>query len=243
MWEQHLPKVKGTLPGGTPLPRTDPSGSFDAGILVLGVYPAATRVARMVVGGVPLMLPLAVEEESFAPSSASGAELEAQYLAPLGLARHDVLVTDMMPYFLANTTKSASGRSMADNIRLFEEATGELTGIERRPPPAALVQCARELPGNIERLRSYVARCRPRVILTLGAEAAAFVRDEEHGPVAARVASLFYAAPERRAVLGVEAEVMHLVHPHLFIKKNATWMARHRAWCHEARASFARRRG
>ena len=36
------------------------------------------------------------------------------------------------------------------------------------------------------------------MILTLGAEAAAFVRDEEHGSVVAHAASLFYAAPERR---------------------------------------------
>jgi uracil-DNA glycosylase len=193
----------------------------------------------MVVGGVPMMLPLAVEEESFASSSASGAELEREYLAPLGLVRRDVLVTDLMPYFLANTTKSTSGRSMADNVRLFEEATGRATGIERRPRPAALVRHARELRGNVERLRSYVERCRPQVVLTLGAEAAAFVREEEHGHVEARAASLFYAAPERRRVLGIEVTVVHLVHPHLFLKKNASWMARHRAWCRGARATFA----
>ena len=233
-WEHLLPPTKGTLPNGAPMPRTDPSGSPLARIVILGAYPAATLVRRLVVGATPMMLPMAVERTSFEPSSKSGAELDAHYLAPLGLTVADVLITDLMPYFLANTTKSSSGRSMADNLRLFERHSGTTTGIAARPEPNELVQLARAMPGNTDRLRFYLARCAPRLLLTLGAEPAAFVRGETHDAVAARFDALSYAAPETRDVLGVAVDVVHLVHPHLFIKKNAKWMARHRAWCAEA---------
>jgi hypothetical protein len=54
MWEEKLPKVKGVLRSGTPMPRTDPSSAFDVSVLILGVYPAATRMERMVVGGIAM---------------------------------------------------------------------------------------------------------------------------------------------------------------------------------------------
>jgi len=92
--------TRGTLPGGTPLPRTDPSGSFDAAILVLGAYPAATSVVRMVAGRIPLMLPLAVEDGRSRRRRRPARRLETQYLAPLGVpffnlfARHIEIEAD-----------------------------------------------------------------------------------------------------------------------------------------------------
>src|SRR5690606_10372560 len=108
-WEVFIPPTRGELPNGTPLRRTEPSGSFSAPIMFLGAYPAATSTKPSVVGGTRMTLPTAVEAESFEPASKSGGELDEHYLEPLGLRRRDVLVTDLMPYYLANTTRSASG--------------------------------------------------------------------------------------------------------------------------------------
>lgn len=229
-WQQLLPLTKGELPNGHPMPRTDPSGSFGARIVILGAYPAATTVRRVQVGKTAMMLPTAVEQKSFEPGSKSGAEVDKNYLEALGLTREDVLITDLMPYFLANTTKSSSGRSMADNIGLFEKHSKKLTGIDARPAPEKLVAQATTMPGNVARLTSYMQKCKPRLLLTLGAEPAAFVRGESHEQVSASTDELFYAKPERHEVLGVVVDVVHLVHPHLFIKKNQKWIQRHRAW-------------
>jgi hypothetical protein len=208
-WQRFLPRTKGSLPNGSPIPRTDPSGSFEARIMFLGVYPAATDVRRAVVRGTAFVLPVAVEEESFAPASKSGQEFDEHYLRPLGLARRDVLVTDLVPYFLANTTKSTSGRSMADNVRMFEEATGRRTGIDVRPSPRELVRLARAMPGNLERLGEYARRCSPRLLFTLGTEAAAFIRGESYDAVERRVDQLFYADPAGTEALGVNVDVVH----------------------------------
>ena len=239
-WESLLPKSRGTLPNGNPMPRTDPSGSLDAKVFFLGAYPAATAIERVMVDGTAMMLPTAVETESFASGSKSGQELDSHYLKPLRLERRDVLITDMVPYFFANTTESGSGRSMADNIARYEKHANRSTGIETRPLPADLVKLARDLPGNLDRLGDYLRRCSPKLLFTLGAEAAAFVRSEDHDAVATRVDELFYAPPAALDVLGVRVEVVHMVHPHLFIKKNAKWMTRHRAWCDEAGSKLVR---
>jgi hypothetical protein len=199
--------------------------------MVLGVYPAATEVKRVVVGGTAMMLPMAVEEKSFAPASKSGKEIDDNYLAPLGLSRRDVIITDMTPYFLGNTTKNSSKRSMADNLELFEQWKSVRTGIERRPDASKLVQIARTMPGNLERLAEYMRRCSPRLLFTLGTEAAAFARGEEYSVTAARVHAIFYTDPVRLEVAGHEVLAVHLVHPHLFIKKNAWWIKQHQTWC------------
>lgn len=230
-WEALIPRERGTLPGGGPLARTDPTGRFGAPIVFLGVYPAATAVRPLAVDGARMLLPVAVEPESFTANSASGKELGVHYLAPLGLTRTDVLIMDMLPYFLANVSRSQSGRSMDDNIRRWEAWTGQQTGIETRPPAPDLVQIARTMPGNLERLRDYLHRCQPRLLLTLGAEAAAFVRDEAFAKVQRRVKDVLYGPPVRLQFLGLELETVHLVHPHQFIKRNEGWMDRHREWC------------
>lgn len=230
-WTDLIPAVRGVLPGGAPLCRTDPSGDPAARVVFLGVYPAATRVRVQSVGGVRLSLPMAVEAESFDPRSASGAEIDDNYLAPLGLSRADVLITDLVPYFLANTTPSKSGRSMADNIRLYEQATGRNTGVQARPSPEDLIRLAREMPGNVERLREILGRCSPALVLTLGLEPAAVLRGQTYAWAKVRTDDLLYGTPARLDVFGVTAEVVHLVHPHLFLKRDAKWMGRHAAWC------------
>ena len=230
-WQTLLPSCVGSLPGGGELRRTEPSGTMPAFVAILGVYPALTDKRIFTVDGVRLTLPTEVEGRSVEVGSASGAKIDDNYLNPLGLTRADVVITDMMPYYLANTTKSSSGRSMADNVAFYEGVTGEKTRIQPRPAPAQLVELATELPGNLDRLRDYLGACRPRLVLTLGTEAAAFVRGISFHDAKRKVDGLLYADDERRSFLGIDAAVVHLVHPHLFIKRNVKWMNRHRVWC------------
>lgn len=230
-WQDHLPSERGTLPGGQPLRRTDPSGPPDAKIAILGVYPALTKKRIMTVGGTRMSLPVEVEGHSFEEGSASGAEINDNYLSPLGLTRDDVFITDMLPYFLANTTTSSSGRSMADNVSVYERETGATTGIEPRPKPRDLVRLASEMPGNLDRLRDYFTTCDPDLVFTLGTESAAFVRGTPFTEASKRVDTLLYGPAERLPFLGIETTVVHAVHPHLFIKHNRKWMKRHRDWC------------
>lgn len=230
-WQGLLPDTIGVLPDGGVLRRTDPSGPTPAAVAVLGVYPALTGKRIFTIDGVRMTLPTEVEGRSFETGSASGAEIDANYLLPLGLSRREVFITDMMPYFLANTTRSSSGRSMADNVRLYEQSTRVETGIQPRPSPAKLVKLAGDLPGNIGRLRDYFGQCQPLLLLTLGTEAAAFTRGLSFAAASKQADGLLYGQAERLSVFGIDTTVVHLVHPHLFIKRNDKWMKRHRDWC------------
>ena len=238
-WTTQIPPIAGTLPGGSPLNRTDPSGNPTADIAILGVYPALTRQRRFTVNGTPMNLPVEVEAVSFDPGSASGAEIDDNYLTPLGLTRDDVYIFDLVPYFLANITKSPSGRSMADNVRLYEEAEDTITGIVTRPTGEDFLRYVKDLPGNLERLRDYLETCQPKLLLTLGTEPAAFVKGMCFGEASRKVDALFYSEPVEVEILGVRVRVVHLVHPHLFIKKNKKWMGRHREWCEGAGRGLA----
>lgn len=241
-WTIALPAVRGTLPNGTPMRRTDPSGSLIARVVILGVYPAALGVSQVTVDGKQMNLPKDVENESFAPGSESGAVLEEHYLRELGLARTQVLIVDMLPYYLANTTKNkSSGRSMADNFLAWEREAGIRSGVEARPTPKDLVRLARNMPGNLARLEDFLTRAPRHLMLTLGAEAAAFVRGAEYAAIKHRVDDLFYADPIGLTVTGSDVkEVVHLAHPHHFIKRTTKWTARHRAWCLERGRAIVR---
>lgn len=232
-WQDLIPEAAGSLPGGGVLRRTDPSGPTPAPVAILGVYPALTRKRIVDVDGVRMTLPTEVEGRSFEAGSASGGEIDDNYLHPLGLSRADVFISDLLPYFLANTTKSKSGRSMADNVRMYEQSTGAETGIQSRPTPAKLLKLAADMPGNLDRLGDYLGRCRPRLVLTLGTEPAAFLRGISFAVASKQVDTLLYGSPVGLRFGGVETLMVHLVHPHLFIKRNAKWTARHRAWCQE----------
>ena len=208
--------------------------------MFLGVYPALTEKKMLNVGGLRMWLPTQVEAQSFAVGSASGAELDDNYLVPLGLTRESVFITDLLPYFLANTSKSSSGRSMADNIAAYQDEARVETGIEARPSEAALVELAHDMPGNVERLRDYLTQCQPKLLFTLGTESAAFVRGISYDEASDQVDSLLYSGAEQLEILGVAPLVVHLVHPHLFIKQNKKWMGRHQKWCDEAGVDLLR---
>gem|GEM_PF-6174300 len=200
----------------------------------LGVYPALTLQRPFDVAGTRIHLPVEVERTSFDPSSSSGAEINEHYLEPLGLTRQNVFIFDLVPYYLANiSVNRATGRSMADNVRLYEEATNTKTGIVIRPEGDAFLTYARELPGNLERLQDYLGQCRPRMLFTLGTEPAAFVRGMSFAEASSGVDRLLYGEPVTLDVLGVETQVVHLVHPHHFIKKTVKWTRRHADWCRD----------
>ena len=230
-WQDLIPQIHGTLPGGVPLRRTECSGPTPAKVAFLGVYPALTEKKMFTVGDNLMWLPTQVEAQSFAPASKSGAEIEDNYLAPLALTRSHVFIFDMVPYFLANTSTSSSGRSMADNVHLYEESTGTLTGITARPKEEEFLQYANEMPGNLDRLADYMGKCQPELLFTLGTEPAAFVRRITFTEAASQVDQLLYADPIDLDVFGTRTRVVHLVHPHHFIKRTKKWVERHREWC------------
>jgi len=241
-WEEMLPAVPSSLPLGGVLHRTDPSGARTAKIAFLGVYPAATKLDRWRHNGQTYQLPVGVERTSFDPESRSGTEVDARYLAPLRLSRDDVLLFDMMPYFLANTSNSGNeARSMWSNVQLYERVTCTKTAVRPRPEPdELLVECER-IPGNHERLKSiFRSATNLRLLFTLGNEAAAFVRCISHAKDAQKH---LYEPPEGgvRAVLGRTGVcVVHLAHPGLLIK-NTRWRQKHATWCEKTGQELVRK--
>jgi len=229
-WQSLIPATRGFLPGGEPLPRTDPCGILGADIAILGLYPAA-KVVQRTVAGHTMNLPVQVERTSFEHGvSESGKHLDDNYLKPLGLTRDDVLLIDLLPYFLANT-RGKKGHTMADNIRLFESLTGEALDIEARQSPAKMVNLAREILGNVDRLRKYLNGV--RLLLTLGVETAAFVRGESVSRVSKAARESFYREPVKLEVVGIEMNVVHLAHPGILMagRSGTKWRRRHKAWC------------
>lgn len=226
-WMQRLPAARGPLPLGGELLRTDAGGPADAPVALLGVYPAAMRLGRWTHEGRAYQLPVEVERTSFEPSSRSGRDLDGRYLEPLGLSRSSVLLVDVWPYYLA-TTAGRRGRSMADNVRRYEEVTGVKTAVEARPSPDALLARARELPGNLDRLADVLGRPALRLLLTLGNEAAAFIR-ELHSAKSAQ-AFLYQPAAELE-FLRRKLRVVHLTHPGNLMRKQSEWQGTHTSWC------------
>jgi len=225
-WELLLPAIKGALPLGGTLCRTDPGGNPLADTLILGVYPAQTG-HRLWQGR---RVPVAVERTSFEPTSKSGADLERYYLAPLGLRRDDVFLVDLMPYFFARTARGKkSGRSAWDNLVAHAEATGESCAALPQPLDDDMLAASRNLAGNLERLACYIQMSQASRLLTLGNIPAAFVR----GFTKAKKAQPFlYSPPITADVVGKQMEVTHLAHPGIL--HNASWIEQHRAWLQTA---------
>lgn len=229
-WRDVLPEELGPLTLGRMLRRTDANGPLDAKIVILGVYPAATEWNMFSRGTVKLKLPTAVERFSFEPSSRSGGDLDRLYLGPdlLDLSRSECLMVDLMPYFFANTSKGKAGeRCMWENVRLYCELTGETTAIQERPSEDELLKLCREMPGNQERLKYYLGRSTIKLLLTLGREAAAFVRGEQHG---ADGQQYLYSPPADVELFGVVTKVVHCVHPGNLQRKDK-WKKSHAEWC------------
>ncbi len=229
-WQEFLPARLGDLPLGGDLVRTDPGGAPGARIAILGVYPALTRKARFDVGDDTLHVPVAVERTSFDPASSSGKEIDSAYLRPLGLVRSEVFLFDMMPFYLANTSRARPRmRSMWDNVQAYENASGHKTAVRPRPEPDRLVEEARRMPGNLDRLSEQLTTCHPDVILTLGNEAASLIRGNR---VAADAQQYLLQEAAMHDVLGSRVLVVHLPHPGI-VMKHSGWRERLATWCRD----------
>lgn len=226
-WRQLLPDEIGKLPLGGILRRTDANGSVNSLIAILGVYPAATRWKIFSRKGTRLRLPLEVEARSF-ESSRSGDDLDTRYLNLLGITRQDVLMLDLMPYFFANTAKTkTSPRSMWENVQKYTELTGDQTAVKPRPREDELLELCQTTPGNMDRLAEYLSTPSLGLLITLGREAAAFVRGYE---LATEGQQHLYADPEPMVLFGRTIRTIHLVHPGQLQRGN-TWKERHEVWC------------
>lgn len=230
-WSDLLPEVRGTLPLGGQLRRTDPGGVCPAPIAFVGLYPALTRrrVHRCADGKTMINLPFEVEARSF-EGSKSAKDLDARYIGPLGLARQPVFLVDLYPYYFANTAVGDNGRSMADNVERYERETNYETAAKRRPKPDDIVDLCRTLPGNAERLANYFQQCRPALIVTLGKEVAAYVRGYA---IAEEAQRHLYWPPSETDVFGVPGRVVHCAHPGLLMRRpdEDPWCRRHEEWC------------
>lgn len=228
-WTKHLPDVLGALPLGGRLMRTDPGGRCPAPVAIVGLYPAVTRKGLFTCAdGTKIWLPVEVEAQSF-QDSASAVELETRHVEPLGLSLEQIFTIDLYPYYLANTAKSESGRSMADNVARYENETSAKTAVKARPDADAMVAMCRPLPGNAERLAFYFETCRPALVITLGNEVAAYARGYA---VAAKAQQHLYGPPIDTDVFGAPCRVVHCRHPGVFIRAgNHKGVVDHGAWC------------
>ncbi|WNG28457.1 hypothetical protein F0U62_33985 [Cystobacter fuscus] len=117
---------------------------------------------------------------------------------------------------------------MADNVRGYEAATGVKTAVEPRPMPGVLLARARELPGDLDRVADVLGNPALRLLLTLGNEAAAFVRGFE----SAEAAQVFLYQPAiDLEFLRRKLRVAHLTHPGSLMRKHSKWHAAHASWC------------
>jgi hypothetical protein len=230
-WEAPLPPVMGALPFNGILRRTEPSGPCPAAVAVLGLYPALTRAKlfRHPEGDV-FPVPVEVEAQTFVGSS-SAKEIDSRYLAKLGLRRDQVFFFDLYPYFMANTAvNDKSHRSMADNVRLYQAATGEDLAVAPRPSPDAMIALCNQRDGIRARAEALLRECRPQLLLTLGNEAAAYVLGEKRAIAAQK---RLYGKEWSSNSYGLRIVVAHLAHPGLLSRRkpNDTWNVRHEEWC------------
>ena len=229
-WESLLPLVRGALPLGGTLRRTDPAGACPAAIAVVGLYPALTRTKLYkCADGTRINLPVEVEAHTF-EGSESASELDRRYLAPLGLTREQILTIDLYPYYFANTAVGRNGRSMWSNVQTFHSEAGLKTAVDGRPKDDEVVRLCRALPGNADRLAHYFRRCRPALVITLGNEVSAYVRGYE---AASQAQAHLYGPPFESDAFGILTSVVHVAHPGLLMRRPTTdpWIARHTAWC------------
>lgn len=230
-WHDLIPARLGDLPLGGHLVRTDPGGREDAPIAILGVYPALTKMGRFHTEGGTINLPVAVEATSFETGSSSGKEIDAAYLTPLGLTRADALFLDMFPYYFANTAASGKGgRTMWDNVETYHRLSGLTTAVEPRPAPDELLARCRTMPGNLDRLAAQLGAHPRRLVITLGNEAAAFVRGDK---AAKQAQPHLLSAPAELAFAGGTYTVLHLPHPGIVMRRKE-WGQRLAAWVEES---------
>lgn len=231
-WEELLPANRGSLPLGGQLVRTDPSGPTPARIAIVGLYPALTRTKRYASSDGPRLLPVEVESHSF-EGSRSAAEIHAKYLAPLKLDRKQVFFIDLYPYYLANARVGKNKRTMWDNVVTYKRETKKKVAVQCRPSDDEMVKLCSALPGNKERLADYFGRCKPRLVITLGNEVAAFARGLRSATKAQEYLYDPSPTPDYTNAFGPNhLRVVHCAHPGILMSpQGAEWNRKHAEWC------------
>jgi hypothetical protein len=241
MWKNFLPEqLSPPLPWKPScfLTRTDHNGDLNAPIVMLGIYPAEVDGITWndTQTGTGYHLPTKFEKRSFEPGSYSGQALRQYYIEKLGLTVGQVCMFDLWPYYLASTRINAkTGHTVWTNIERYHASQGGLSPIIKRPPPQDLLRKISAAPGNKERLLEYFNFKRRRLIITLGNEAAAFVRGIEDCDEAQK--HLYGRAATTLSILGHNIPVIHLAHPGSMRanKKQGIeetyWGKRHLGWC------------
>jgi hypothetical protein len=227
-WRNLIPADRGTLPLGGILRRTEANGAVNSPIVILGVYPAATKWETFSKDGIRLKLPVEVEARSFDPTSRSGGDLDRFYLEPLGVVRTKLQIVDLIPYFFANTAKDkTSGRSMWDNIQEYERITGIKTSVEPRPSEDDLINLCRTMAGNKGRLTEYLGQGNLKLLITLGNETAAYVRGYTR---AIDGQKHLYTEAFDIDLFGHLVPMVHLVHPGN-LQRSSKWRKTNEDWC------------
>ncbi|WP_248345780.1 hypothetical protein [Anaeromyxobacter paludicola] len=204
-----------------------------APIAIVGLYPALTRMANWERADGVRKLPVEVERQSF-EGSASARELKEQYFTPLGIAGDRAFLIDLYPYYLANAAATGErGRSMWDNVMTWQEEKKSCLDLRCRPAPDEMIDWCRELEGNEARLAYWFSRCQPRLMLTLGAEAAAFARGFRGDGAARRGQEQLYQEPFASTAFGpAPLAVVHCAHPGVLMRtKKGGWRKTHADWC------------
>lgn len=124
---------------------------------------------------------------------------------------------------------------MHDNIQEYCRASGVPCRIAARPHPDDLIAQSRTMPGNLARLTEFLHSSERGLLITLGSEPAAFLREYARAQDAQH--HLYGQATPLQA-LGAEILVVHLAHPGLLMK-NADWAHRHELWCAQTGSALA----
>jgi hypothetical protein len=100
-----MPEFRGTLPSGERVARTEAGGNLTSPLVILGLYPSAA-VRNFQIGDQLCKLPCKTEATSFEVGTSSSARhLDTEYLDPLGITRHQVMLLDVFPYLLLNRAR------------------------------------------------------------------------------------------------------------------------------------------
>ena len=203
---------------GTPLRPVVPLDAARGGLFLIGAYPSARfhQIGR--VRDVPVgdnLGPFESErwfDGARVREQPSAAELRDLFLKPMGIAREDCWITDLVKVFLFKE----------GHRRKYEE-------LGTVPPADYRRERFRELgERSVPVLEQELRLAKPRLVVTLGMEVAGVLRGVR-SPRAQR-ALLAPAVTELR-IAGMTLSAMHCAHPGILMRghNSSSWPARHDA--------------
>jgi uracil-DNA glycosylase len=210
---------------GAPVGTVVPLDTAQEQVMIIGAYPSARfatvrGVPYVPIGDVgrpfPEKMHMAGGEAWTVPS---GRELRERYLVPLGLSREQCWITNLVRVFLFQKWHAVKSRQLEPSW----------TGEETRSRFECL---AKEGKGW---LGEELAIARPRIVITLGAEAAGILRGVKgQQPRNA----LLGGTVQEMAVGGIAYPVIHLAHPGILMRRGSAsnpWPERHKEHIQAAR--------